>query len=125
MTILRSIAVSIAFVLVAGCGSPPPAKQTPAQAVQAREMRAVDALHLRNRYKDIITGWDVKGTTLVLYANRDAMLSMDEPAEAAMMDDLIARWAKIWRSNHRGNHAKLKLDVRDFYGEAINSGTTQ
>ena len=82
-------------------------------------MHALDALHLRTKYHDVVTGWDVKGNTLVIYSNRDEVLSMDEDSEDAMAQQLLQDWTRIWHANHRGKNAKLALKLDDFYGAEI------
>ena len=119
MTTFRAALICAAVALFAGCAAQQAPKLTPAQQIQAREMHALDALHLRTKYHDVVTGWDIKGNTLVVYANRDEVLSMDEYSEDALAQQLLQNWTQIWQANHRGKSAKLMLKLDDFYGAEI------
>jgi hypothetical protein len=77
------------------------------------------AAALKSRYKNVITGTDVKGETLVIYVDVNELYSMDEPAEDAMKAEALARWKRIWSASHPGKHAKLNVVLRDYYGNEV------
>lgn len=83
------------------------------------------AAALKPRYKDVITGTDVQGNTLVVFVDLNNLYSMDEPAEDAMKADALARWKRIWSEAHPGKHAKLNVVLRDYYGNEVFRETTR
>lgn len=120
MSNFRLISAAVLLALAAAC-APPPKPLPPAQALDAKERDAVDALHLRTKYKDAIMGDDVKGTTLILFVDRNNVESMDEPVEDAMIDDTLTHWKTIWSAHHPHRHAKLHVSVRDYYGNELST----
>ncbi len=91
--------------------------------IAAKEQQQSTAL--KARYKDVITGTDVKGETLVVFVDVNNLYSMDEPAEDAMKADALARWKRIWSAAHPGKHAKLNVVLRDYYGNEVFRETTR
>jgi hypothetical protein len=91
--------------------------------VTIKEQQQASAL--KPHYKDVITGTDVKGETLVIYVDVNNLYSMDEPAEDAMKADALARWKRIWSAAHPGKHAKLNVVLRDYYGNEVFRETTR
>ncbi|HZZ64564.1 MAG TPA: hypothetical protein VFE17_03630 [Candidatus Baltobacteraceae bacterium] len=88
-------------------------------AATAQEQRAVDGLALKKRYPDIVTGTDVKGSTLMIYVDVDKLYSMDEDSENAMRAQLLKSWKGIWSAAHRGEHATVRTSLRDYYGSQV------
>lgn len=118
MSTLRTIGVIAVFgCVLAACSSPAPS----VNPVIAKEQSALAPL--KTKYKDVVTGVDVKDRTLVLYVEPNAMYSMDEDSEAAMKADALARWKKIWGSAHPHRHGTLRLSVRDYFGRELSSHT--
>lgn len=74
---------------------------------------------LKAKYKDVVTGTDVKDRTLIVYVDVENMYSMDEDAEAAMKADALARWKSVWSSAHPHKHGVLHLSLRDYYGKEV------
>lgn len=89
--------------------------------VLAKEQSAVAPL--KAKYKDVITGVEVKDRTLILYVEPNAMYSMDEDSEAAMKADALDRWKKAWTSAHPREHGTLHLSVRDYFGRALSTSS--
>jgi len=120
MTTLRSLGVlaALAYAL-AGCAQTTAPK---ANTVTAREQDAVAPL--KDKYKDVITGLDVKNRTLVVYVEPNAMYSMDEGAEAAMKAEALRRWKTAWVKEHPRQHGVLRVDVRDYFGREISTDST-
>jgi hypothetical protein len=126
MSITRSVglisaaaAVVVAAVL-AGCSNGTSQRNRgPTDATTRREQRAVDALNLKNRYKDVVTGTDVKGSTLVLYVDVNNLYSMDETSEDALKSQTLTQWKRIWLAEHPNKHVKVRLSVRDYYGNEV------
>src|SRR5579884_1286319 len=100
---------------LAACSAPAPR----VNPVIVKEQAAVAPL--KSKYKDVITGLDVKDRTLIMYVEPNAMSSMDEDAEAAMKADALHRWEKAWTSAHPHQHGKLSLSVRDYFGRALST----
>jgi hypothetical protein len=92
-------------------------------AIAVKEQQQMAAL--KQRYKDVITGTDVKGETLVVYVDVNNLYSMDEPAEDAMKAEALARWKRVWSTSHSGKHAKLTVVLHDYYGNEIFKETTR
>lgn len=114
------LAVFLACAALAAC-APAPKPPTAAEALKARETAAVDRLKLREHYKDAVLGYDVNGTTLNLYVDRNTVESMDEQSEDAMLAAILNDWTSIWKSTHRGRHARLHLSARDYYGNELST----
>jgi hypothetical protein len=118
MSTLRTLgAIAVFGCVLAACSSPAPS----VNPVTAKEQSAVAPL--KNTYKDVVTGVDVKGRTLILFVEPNAMYSMDEDAEAAMKADALARWKKAWSAAHPRQHATVRLSVRDYFGRELSSYT--
>lgn len=117
MSIFRFRALTLCLATLAACAAPP--AKSPADALQAREQSAVDNLHLKQRFPEVVTGTDVQGTRLVIYVVQDALDSMDVPVENAMIAQTFTHWKSIWRAQHPGAHAKLRLSVRNYYGTEL------
>lgn len=120
MSILRIaftavLLAALPALLFAGCEPARPAANA-ASPQTVQEQRAVDALGLKTRYKDVVTGTDIKGNTLLLYVDVENLNSMDEQGENAMRSSTLAQWVRIWRSAHPHKHGKLRLSLRDYYG---------
>ena len=125
MTALRTSAIALAAalalpVILTACSSP--INQSPNDAVTARELQAVS--DLKTRYKDVVTGTEVQGRTLVVYIDVDNMYSMDEDAEAAMKAQELVEWKRVWSAAHPHQHAVLHLTLRDYYGKEIYASST-
>lgn len=87
----------------------------PAHPAADRETKAFDSF--KGQYKDVITGVNAAGTTLDVFVNLDQMDSMDEDAENMMKAQALQRWRNVWKANHPGKHATLRVRLRDYYGE--------
>ncbi|HLI97485.1 MAG TPA: hypothetical protein VKT72_15555 [Candidatus Baltobacteraceae bacterium] len=105
--------------VLAACSSPAPHTNP----VVAKEQAAVAPLKVK--YKDVVTGVDVQGRTLILYVEPNAMYSMDEDAQDAMYVDALQRWKKAWASAHPHEHATVTLSVRDYFGRKISASTAK
>jgi hypothetical protein len=102
---------------LAACSAPAPK----VNSAVAKEQAAVAPL--KTRYKDVVTGVEVRDRTLVLYVEPNAMLSMDQGAEDAMKADALNRWKRAWSSTHPHKHATLKLSVRDYFGRVLSTSS--
>jgi outer membrane murein-binding lipoprotein Lpp len=113
-------AAIVVTALVAGCSSPTSQRNRGSTDATTRsEQRAVDALNLKNRYKDVVMGTDVKGSTLVLYVDVNNLYSMDESSEDALKSQTLTHWKRIWVAAHPNKHVKLRLSVCDYYGNEV------
>ena len=129
MSILRG---AVAMVMVAailgsaitGCswGVKATASADPAAA---REQKAVDALRLKQNYKDVVMGTEIKGATLVIYVDVNNLYSMDEQDEEALRSQTLEHWKRIWRAAHPHGHMKLRLSLRDYYGNEVTGDTAR
>jgi hypothetical protein len=129
MSIVRSaLAASVAAALLGpaltGCTSSGTATAS-SDPLVAREQRAVDAMHLKQQYKDVVMGSEVKGQTLVLYVDVNNLYSMDEDSEGAMRTDTLARWKHIWQTAHPHKRGTLRLSLRDYYGNEVTGDTAR
>ena len=102
----------LALLVLAGCSQP---AQNTASDAAAREAGAFEPL--KTKYKPVITGIDVKGTTLDLFVDADRLSSMDEPVEDQMKAEALTRWQKVWKADHAGRHATLRVRLRNYFGE--------
>jgi hypothetical protein len=112
------VALAALACTAGGCAQNAPQRVDP---TIAKEQSAVAPL--KTKYKDVITGTDVKDRTLVLYVEPNAMYSMDEDSEAAMKADALHRWVTVWTQTHPHKHAVLRLDVRDYFGRRLSSSS--
>jgi hypothetical protein len=127
MSIIRSAAVigmAVLGVAITGCSSQENATAS-ADPVVAREQRAVDALRLKQNYKDVVMGTDVKGETLVVYVDVNNLYSMDEQSEDELRSQTLAHWKRIWSAAHPNKHVKLRLSLRDYYGNEVTGDTAR
>jgi hypothetical protein len=117
-------ATALAALVLGGCSGQPSASAGSARdATAAREVKAVDALDLKKRYKDVVMGTDVKGSTLVIYVDVNNLYSMDETAEDALRSQTLDQWKRIWAAAHPRKHATLRLSLRDYYGNEVTGDT--
>lgn len=100
-----------------GCAAAACSQPASVNPVQAKEEAAVAPL--KARYKNVVTGTDVKDRTLILYVDVNNMLSMDEQAEIDMKAAALQRWKGVWSKAHAGKHGVVRLSVRDYYGKEI------
>lgn len=120
MSTLRTIGFIAVFgCVLAACSSPAPS----VNPIVAKEQSVVAPL--KTKYKDVITGLDFKGRTLVLYVEPNAMYSMNEDAEAAMKAEAVSRWKAAWATAHPGEHGTLKVSVRDYFGREISTSSVK
>jgi hypothetical protein len=117
-TLCKAGALAVIVCVLAACAAPAPR----VNPTLAKEQAAVAPLKVK--YKDVVTGVEVKGRTLVLYVEPNAMYSMDEDAEAAMKIDALSRWKKAWSGAHPHEHATLRLSVRDYFGRELYTSST-
>jgi hypothetical protein len=115
-------AIAVLSAALAAC-STTGKTQTSGDAVTVKDQQQAAAL--KSRYKDVITGTDIKGETLVVFVDVNNLYSMDEAAEDAMKADALARWKRIWSASHPGKHAKLTVVLRDYYGNEVFRETTR
>ena len=69
--------------------------------------------------REVVTGFDVKGTTLVVYTDTEKFSEMDDSDEAAMKSDILGRWTATWKTAHPREHAKLHVMFQNYYGQEI------
>jgi hypothetical protein len=114
------VAAATISLLLTGCSG---ASSGPASAsndpVTRREQIAVDELNLKQHYKDIVMGTEVKGQTLVVYVDVDNLYSMDESSEDALRAQTLRQWTRIWSASHPHKHTLLRLSLRDYYGNEV------
>ncbi|HEY8314429.1 MAG TPA: hypothetical protein VIG51_09685 [Candidatus Baltobacteraceae bacterium] len=121
MTKLRTAALAAALIAVAGCATTKPS--SPADVTTARENAGV--ANLKQTYSGVVEGTDVNGATLRVYVDINGIDSMDESAEDAMKQQLLARWKRVWAKNNPGKHATLAVELHDFQGKLIFTETTK
>jgi len=125
MSIVRSstaagVAAAALGLLLSGCSAASSGKAAASgDPVAAREQTAVNALDLKQRYKDIVMGTEVKGEILVLYIDVNNLYSMDESAEDALRSQTLDQWKRIWIAAHPSKHIKVRVSLRDYYGNEV------
>ncbi len=112
---MKATRALLAALLLAGCSQSAP--RSGADAIAAREDQSVEPL--KAQYQPVITGIDVKGPTLDVFIDVDRLNSMDEPVEDQMKAQALTRWRQTWRSNHPGQHATLRVRLRNYFGEEV------
>lgn len=111
---MKAARALVAFLVLAGCSQP---AQNPVGDAASREAGAFDSF--KSKYKPVITGIDVKGTTLSVFVDQERMSEMDGPVEQAMEDQALTRWRNLWKSNNPGKHATLHVRFRNYFGEDV------
>jgi len=107
--------VLLAVVLSGGCAC---AQHPAPQSLDDRENAAMASL--KARYKDVVTGTEVKGTTLFVYVDINSLYSMEESDETAFKHDALARWRTAWlRAHQNAGHPTLTVSFRDYYGREV------
>jgi len=112
---MKASRVLLATALLTGCSQSAP--QSAGDALAARENQALAPL--KATYKPAITGIDVKGTTLDIFVDADQLESMDEPVEDQMKAQALQRWKTVWKADHPGKHATLRVRLRNYFGEEV------
>lgn len=118
-TFRRLGALAALACALAGCAQKPAPASDP---VAAKEQSALAVL--KTKYPNVITGVDVKGRTLIVYVEPNAMYSMDEDSEAAMKAEALERWKKAWTSAHPHEHGVLRMVVNDYFGRELSKSST-
>lgn len=114
---MKAARALLVILMLAACSQAASPNATDPAA--AREESAVAPL--KAQYKPVITGFDVKGTTLDIFVDAEAMSEMDGPVEQAMEDGALKRWRETWKANHPGRHATLRVRFRNYFGEVVYS----
>jgi len=119
MKIARALIVAATLLAPIACAQPVAVK-----GADDRERQAVAPL--KNRYKDVVMGTDVKGANLYVYVDVNNLYSMDQSDEDALKADALRRWVRAWKANH-SHHGRIKLRVsfRDYYGRELLAETTE
>ncbi len=112
---MNATRVLFAAALLAGCSQPAPPNA--GEAIAARENQALASF--KAQYQPVITGIDVKGATLDLFVDADRLISMDEPVEDQMKAQALQRWRALWKTDHPGKHATLRVRLRNYFGEEV------
>lgn len=98
--------------------------QTATTTVDPTLVKEQDAVApLKEKYKDVVTGVEVKDRTLTLYVEPNAMSMMDEDAEAAMKADALKRWKTVWVRTHPHKHGTVRMVVRDYLGRELSTSS--
>ncbi len=125
MSIVRCAAVLGVLVLV-GCSVSPSRTQAASEGLRAEsEQRAVDAMQLKQHYKDVVMGTEVKGDTLVVYVDVNNLYSMDQSDEDDLRAQTLAKWKRIWSAAHPKQHRALRVSYRDYYGNEVAGNATR
>lgn len=103
------LAALLLLPLVACSPAPSPQAQT-----EQRERDLMGAL--KTQYPDVVTGFDFHGNAVDVSVDPDALLSMDEDAEAALKAASLERWKTAWTQTHKGAHATITLRLIDYRG---------
>lgn len=112
---MKALRALLAVLALAGCSQP--AAPRAADPAAAREIQAITPL--KAQYKPVITGIDVKGTTLDVFIDAEQFSSMDYDVDQAMKAQALKRWREAWKANHPGEHATLRVRLRNYFGEDV------
>jgi hypothetical protein len=119
MSMLRGILATATIGCVLAACAPAAPRTSPDLA---KEQAAVAPL--KTKYKDVVTGVEIKDRTLILYVEPNAMYSMDVDVESAMKAEALSRWKRAWSDTHPHKHATLRLSVRDYFGRELSTSST-
>jgi len=111
---MKALRALLAVLALAGCSQPAAPAADPAAA---REIQAVAPL--KAHYKPVITSIDVRGATLDVFVDAEQFSSMDYDVEQGMKVQALKRWREVWKANHAGQHATVRVRMRNYFGEDV------
>jgi len=73
------------------------------------------------KYKkqEVLTGFDIKGSTLVVFADTEKYSQLDDSVETGMKAELLQMWVSAWKSAHPRSHARLLVILQNYYGQEV------
>ena len=111
MTLVRSLAVAWALLLVAVACSAPPTPQEQRHAAERTQLAA-----LQHRYGTTIMGFDIHGPRVNVSVDVDQLYKMSEDDERALETNVLRTWRASWTHAHPHQHALLSTRFIDFHG---------
>ncbi|HET9031226.1 MAG TPA: hypothetical protein VFN49_13720 [Candidatus Aquilonibacter sp.] len=114
----RSLLLLTALLAVA-CSSAP----TPQERAEQTERDAMAPL--KQRYPDVVMGFDFHGTSADVSVDLNQEIQMDDDKEDAMRNQAVAMWRSAWMKANPGKHATLTLRILDFRGNVNWKKTTK
>ncbi|MBC5816123.1 MAG: hypothetical protein GIW97_06235 [Candidatus Eremiobacteraeota bacterium] len=108
----------LALTALCACGSNG-AKQIAGGAAAAGETTRMAPVVEKYKKQQILSGFDIKGTTLVVFADTEKYSQLDDSVEAAMKSELLNTWAGAWKSDHLRQHATLRVIFQNYYGQEM------
>lgn len=106
----------VAFTTLYACGQ---GANHASPSTEDKESARIAPVIEKYKKQEIITGFDVKGTGLIVYTDTEKFSEMDDSAETAMKSELLGTWAGTWTSHHPHQHAKLRVILQNYYGQEI------
>ena len=117
-SIWRRVAGIATVVMMTACSGP-----SGTATLHAAERAAMTPL--KASYPDVVMGFGFHGTTVDVSIDLNALLSMDEDAEAAMKAKTVTQWQTTWRASHPHRHGTLTVRFIDFHGHPDFTATTK
>lgn len=66
-----------------------------------------------------LTGFDIKGDSLLVFADSEKYSQLDDQVEEDMKASLLRVWAATWTANHAHSHATLHVVLQNYYGQEM------
>lgn len=104
--------------ILAACSSP-------ASRDRTTNAELSDLAALKQRYPDVVAGFDLRGNTAIVSLDLQHYIEMDDDAAIALKRDALAGWRSAWMAQHPHQHATLRLRFIDFIGRKVAEETTK
>jgi hypothetical protein len=99
---------ALSLALIAACSSPVSGEQR----IEATEQASLAPF--KARYPDIVTAFNIDGTTLDVAIDANAYLRTGDNTLDAFKKQVRASWRTAWLAAHPHQHALLTVQLRDF-----------
>ncbi|MEO6913799.1 MAG: hypothetical protein ABI182_07260 [Candidatus Baltobacteraceae bacterium] len=111
------VSAVLTLALAAGCTSNP--KPSAQQAIVDRETAAIapSVARAKTRYKSVVMGSDIRGSTLLISIDAEGLSEMDTDAEDGLLAGFLTDWKRVWLKANPGKHAKLVVEFQNYYGQ--------
>ena len=112
-------AIALACSLCA-CASP---QHHTAASISDRESAAVSPTIEHYKKDGPVTGFDVKGESLIVFIDSEKYSELDDDVESSMKSTLLNTWGRVWQTNHKGHAAVLHVVFQNYYGQVVDTLT--
>lgn len=109
-----------ALVLCVLCACTPKSQGTNVTpSIADRETTQIAPTVERYKKDGTLTGFDIKGDSLLVFADSEKYSQLDDQVEEDMKNSLLRAWAATWSANHAHMHAVLHVVLQNYYGQQM------